>query len=35
MTNHQSGHRTTIDASAVEPVALGDDVFTTRFLERE
>jgi outer membrane lipoprotein-sorting protein len=35
MTNHQSGHRTTIDASAVEPGALSDDVFTTRFLERE
>lgn len=35
MTNHQSGHRTTIDASTVEAVPLADDVFTTRFLERE
>jgi uncharacterized protein len=35
MTNHQSGHRTVIDAASAEPVAIGDDMFTTRFLERE
>ncbi|HET9372520.1 MAG TPA: outer membrane lipoprotein-sorting protein [Vicinamibacterales bacterium] len=35
MTNHQSGHRTTIDASSVEAVAVPDDMFTTRYLERE
>jgi hypothetical protein len=35
MTNHQTGHRTTIDASTVERAPLADDTFTTRFLERE
>ena len=35
MTNHQTGHRTTIDAAKAEAVAIADDVFTTRYLERE
>jgi hypothetical protein len=35
MTNHQSGHRTTIDAARAEPIAIPDDTFTTRYLERE
>jgi outer membrane lipoprotein-sorting protein len=35
MTNHQSGHRTTITASKAEAVAIPDDSFTTRFLERQ
>lgn len=35
MTNHQSGHRTTIDAAKAETIAIADDMFTTRFLERE
>jgi outer membrane lipoprotein-sorting protein len=35
MTNHQSGHRTTITASKVEAVAIPDDSFTTRYLEGE
>ena len=35
MTNHQNGHRTTIDASKAEAVAIADDMFTTRYLERE
>ena len=35
MTNHQSGHRTTIDAEKADAVAIPDDLFTTRYLERE
>jgi Outer membrane lipoprotein-sorting protein len=35
MTNHQSGHRTTISASKAEKVAIPDDSFTTRYLETE
>jgi hypothetical protein len=35
MTNHQSGHRTSIEAATAEAVPVADDVFTTRFLERE
>jgi uncharacterized protein len=35
MTNHQSGHRTSIEAATAETVPVADDVFTTRFLERE
>ena len=35
MTNHQSGHRTTITASKAESVAIPDDSFTTRYLEGE
>ena len=35
MTNHQSGHRTTITTSRAEPVELQDDTFTTRSLERQ
>jgi glycosyltransferase involved in cell wall biosynthesis len=35
MTNHQNGHRTTIDAAKADAVAIPDDMFTTRFLERE
>jgi uncharacterized protein len=35
MTNHQSGHRTTITASKAEAVAIPDDAFTIRYLERE
>ncbi len=35
MTNHQSGHRTTITASKAEAVAIPDESFTTRYLEGE
>jgi len=35
MTNHQSGHRTTITASKAEATAIPDDSFTTRYLEKE
>ena len=35
MTNHQSGHRTTITASKAEAAAIPDDWFTTRYLEKE
>jgi hypothetical protein len=35
MTNHQSGHRTTITFARATPVELADDSFTTRYLERE
>jgi hypothetical protein len=35
MTNHQNGHRTTIDAAKADAIAIPDDMFTTRFLERE
>jgi glycosyltransferase involved in cell wall biosynthesis len=35
MTNHQNGHRTTLDAAKADAVAISDDMFTTRFLERE
>ncbi len=35
MTNHQTGHRTTITASKAEAVAIPDESFTTRFLESE
>lgn len=35
MTNHQSGHRTTITASKAEAVPIPDDSFTTRYLESE
>lgn len=35
MTNHQTGHRTTITASNAEAVAIPDDWFTTRHLESE
>jgi outer membrane lipoprotein-sorting protein len=35
MTNHQSGHRTTITASKADAVTIPDDSFTTRYLEGE
>lgn len=35
MTNHQSGHRTTITTSKAEAVPIPDDSFTTRYLESE
>lgn len=36
MTNHQTGHKTTITFSAVEGgLTLSDDLFTTRYIERE
>jgi uncharacterized protein len=35
MTNHQSGHRTTITATKAEAVAIPEDSFTTRYLERQ
>jgi hypothetical protein len=35
MRNQQTGHRTTIDAATVDVVPLSDEMFTTRFLERE
>ena len=35
MTNHQSGHRTTITASKAEAAVIPDDAFTTRYLEKE
>src|SRR5688572_24960967 len=35
MTNHQSGHRTTITASKAEATAIPEDSFTTRYLETE
>lgn len=36
MTNHQSGHKTTLDVSKVDAaVATPDDMFTTRYIERE
>jgi outer membrane lipoprotein-sorting protein len=35
MTNHQNGHRTTIITAKAEAVAIPDDSFTTRYLERE
>jgi uncharacterized protein len=35
MTNHQSGHRTTITASKADATAIPDDSFTTRYLEKE
>ena len=35
MTNHQNGHRTTIDTAKADAIAIPDDMFTTRFLERE
>jgi hypothetical protein len=35
MTNHQTGHRTTFTASKAEAVAIPDESFTTRYLERE
>ena len=35
MTNHQSGHRTTITASKADAAAVPDDSFTTRYLEKE
>jgi hypothetical protein len=35
MTNHQTGHRTTFTASKAEAVAIPDDAFTTRHLERQ
>jgi hypothetical protein len=35
MTNHQSGHRTTITATKAEAMTIPDDSFTTRSLERE
>jgi hypothetical protein len=35
MTNHQSGHRTTITASKAVAAAIPDDSFTTRYLEGE
>jgi outer membrane lipoprotein-sorting protein len=34
MTNHQTGHRTKIEAAKAEAVPISDDTFTTRFLER-
>jgi outer membrane lipoprotein-sorting protein len=36
MSNHQTGHKTVLRFDKVEPgVALADDLFTTRYLERE
>jgi outer membrane lipoprotein-sorting protein len=36
MTNHQSGHKTVLRFDKVEPgVALADELFSTRYLERE
>jgi uncharacterized protein len=36
MTNHQSGHKTVLRFDHVEPgVAVADELFTTRYLERE
>lgn len=35
MTNHQTGHRTTITTSKAETAAIPDDAFTTRYLEKE
>ena len=35
MTNHQTGHRTKLDAAKAEAVAISDETFTTRFLERQ
>ena len=35
MTNHQSGHRTTITTSKAERLEIPDDSFTTRYLERQ
>jgi uncharacterized protein len=35
MTNHQTGHRTTITASKAEAVSVPDGSFTTRYLESE
>lgn len=35
MTNHQTGHRTTITASKAEVAAVPDGSFTTRYLESE
>lgn len=36
MINHQTGHRTVIDAENVDAKpAIGDDLFTTRYIERE
>lgn len=34
MTNHRTGHRTVIEASKAELVAIPDEMFTTRYLER-
>jgi hypothetical protein len=36
MTNHQSGHKTTLNVSKVDSgVATPDEMFTTRYIERE
>jgi outer membrane lipoprotein-sorting protein len=36
MTNHQTGHRTVLQFDKLEPgVELSDDLFTTRYVERE
>ena len=36
MLNHQTGHKTTIDFGSIEPgIAVADDLFTTRYIERE
>jgi hypothetical protein len=35
MTNHQTGHTTKIDTARAEALAIPDDTFTTRFLERQ
>lgn len=36
MVNHQTGHKTTIDFARIEPgIAVADDLFTTRYIERE
>jgi len=36
MINHQTGHRTVIEAENVDAKpAIGDDLFTTRYIERE
>jgi hypothetical protein len=35
MTNLQSGHRTTLDVSKIDTVTAPDEMFTTRYIERE
>jgi uncharacterized protein len=35
MTNHQNGHRTTIEVSKMDTIDAPDEMFTTRYIERE